>query len=66
MAMRKEVAMADITFRLFRSTRFRPTSSEPTPLEQFVQRVDRETNGPTDDLVRIYQTYLNNRPRRRA
>ena len=57
--------MADTAFRLFGSTRPRPDPKRPTPLQQFVERVDQETKGPTVELVRIYKEALVYRSRRR-
>ena len=56
--------MADIQFRWFGGSRPKPMLRQPTPLQQFVERVDRETNGPTQalrDLVREYQEAIERR-----
>ena len=58
--------MADIQFRLFGGTRPKPDRSQPTLLQRFVERVERETNGPTDDLVEIFREFRTIKTRRRA
>lgn len=58
--------MADIQFRLLRSVRLRAEPASPSPVQQFLQRVEREANGPSEELTRIYQAVMRNPPRRRA
>lgn len=58
--------MADIQFRIFGGNRPRPEGRQPTPLQRFVERVDRETNGPTPALQELVRDYQEATARRRG
>lgn len=49
--------MADLAFRWFGGTRPRPESQRPSALQEFVERVNRETNGPTPALTDLYREF---------
>ena len=49
--------MADITFRIFGGTRPRPDNRSPSPLDRFVEQVNRETHGPTEELMNVLRVH---------